>query len=99
MTALPGFAITAAGAFLSLMLVLALLIVGLAICGWVCVCRTDALVKHARKQYEEHPFIRLFPFSGLVMKSWYPTYLRCSGVFVWIWDAVLIYLVWGRRPR
>jgi len=99
MTAPAMVATAAAGPPASFMVVLALLLVGLALTGWMCVFRTDMLVQRARAQYERHGLVRLYPFSGLVMKDWYPTYLRCSGVFVWTVDAVLIYLVWVRKPR
>jgi hypothetical protein len=78
--------------------VTAVVVAGLAICGWLCIYKTDALVEQQRRRYEKHGWIRAYPFSGMVMKSWYPTYLRCSGIFVWLWDLVLIYLLWVRKP-
>jgi hypothetical protein len=81
------------------MIVLFVLTIGLAICGWLCVFRTEALVEQQQKNYAKHGFVRAYPFSSMVLKSWYPTYLRCAGVFAWVWDAVIIYLVWIRKPR
>jgi hypothetical protein len=78
--------------------VMFILAVGLAVCGWLCVYKTDVLVRRQRRRYEEHWWIRAYPFSSMVMKSWYPTYLRCAGVLVWIWDLAIVYLVWFRKP-
>ena len=75
---------------------MAALVAGLAIVGWLCIYKTDALVERARRRYEKHWFVRAYPFSRMVMQDWYPTYLRCSGVLIWVWALVLIYLVWVR---
>ena len=74
------------------------LVVGLAITGWLCFYKADALAARQRRQYEKYAFVRLNPFSSMVTKSWYPTYLRVSGVLIWLWDITLVYLIWFRKP-
>jgi hypothetical protein len=71
---------------------------GLAICGWLCLYKTDVLVSRQRRRYENHWWIRAYPFSSMVMKSWYPAYLRYSGLALWLWDLYLVYLLWFRKP-
>ena len=77
---------------------MAIVVAGLAISGWLCVYKTDMLVERQRRRYEKHPWVRMYPFSSMVMKSWYPTYLRYSGLALWVWCFALIYLVWIRKP-
>ena len=79
-------------------LVLLALTGGLAICGWLCMYRTDALVERQRRRYEKSEWVRAYPFSSMVMKDWYPTYLRGSGLLIWLSDIFLIYFFWFRKP-
>ena len=74
------------------------LVAGLAVCGWLCIYRTDVLVSRQRRRYEQHWWVRAYPLSVMVMKPWYPFYLRFSGVLIWIWDGVIVYLIWFRKP-
>lgn len=74
------------------------MVVALAVTGWFCIYKTDVLVRMQRKQYDKYAFVRCNPFARMVNKSWYPRYLVASGVFIWLWDIVLIYLVWFHRP-
>jgi len=74
------------------------LVTALAVVGWICIYKTDALVTRQRRQYEKYAFVRFNPFAGMVTKSWYPAYLRVSGVCIWLWDITLIYLFWFRKP-
>ena len=78
--------------------VMLVLVGGLAVTGWICIYKTDALVRMHRRQYEKYAMVRLNPFSRMVTKSWYPTYLFASGVAIWLWDIALIYLFWFRKP-
>ena len=78
-----------------IMLALAL---GLAFAGWNCIYKTDYLVKTHRNQFQSVTGVRFYPFARLVMKPWYPSYLRGCGIAIWLWDVVLIYLVWFRKP-
>ena len=71
---------------------------GLAVTGWICIYKTDVLVRMHRRQYEKYSIVRLNPFAGMVTRSWYPGYLRASGVLIWLWDIALIYLIWFRKP-
>ena len=35
--------------------------------------------------------------SNMVLKPWYPTYIRGAGIFIWVSELLLIYLVWSRN--
>jgi hypothetical protein len=72
---------------------LAVVSLGFAVCGWLCVFKTDMLVERGRKNYEERKFVRAFTRSSMVLKPWYPTYIRCAGVFIWLWAIAIIYAV------
>jgi hypothetical protein len=72
---------------------LVILSLGFAVCGWLCVFRTNMLVTWGRRPYEKSKFVRAYPFSNIVMKPWYPTYIRCAGIFIWLWALAVIYLV------
>ena len=78
----------------------AVLVLGFAVCGWLCLFKTNMLVVWVRKNYEKSPkFIQAYPFSNLVLKPWYPTYIRCAGIFIWLWALGLTYLVVFHRFR
>jgi hypothetical protein len=48
------------------------------------------VVGWGRRNYEKHKIVQWYPFSNLVLKPWYPLYIRCAGVFIWIWDLAVI---------
>ena len=75
------------------------LVLGLAACGWLCVFKTDMLVRWARQNYQKSKFVQAYPFSYLVLKPWYPAYIRFSGIFIWLWALVIAYLVFFRNFR
>jgi hypothetical protein len=66
---------------------------GFAVCGWLCVFKTSAVVGFGRKNYEKNKFVRSYPFSNMVIKPWYPIFIRCAGVFIWFWALAIIYTV------
>ena len=78
--------------------VMGALVVGLAITGWLCIYKAEALAERQRKQFEKYGIVRFNPFAAIVTKSWYPTYLRVSGALIWLWDILLVYLIWFRKP-
>jgi hypothetical protein len=51
------------------------------------------VVGWGQKNYEKSKFVQSYPFSNMVLKPWYPTYIRCAGVFIWLWDLAIIYAV------
>jgi len=61
-------------------------ILGLAVCGWLCIFRTNTLVTWVRKDAKP-------PFSSIPMKPQYSTYIRCVGAFILLWAIALIYAV------
>jgi hypothetical protein len=66
-------------------------ILGLVVCGWLCIFRTNMLVTWGRKNANTK--FAWSPFSSIPMKPQYPTYIRCLGTFLWLWAIVLIYEV------
>lgn len=60
------------------------------ITGWLCVFRTNILVSWAQNNYRKNKIVRWRPGSGIVFKSWYPTYLRCMGVYLWAFGALIV---------
>ena len=78
-----------------------LAIVALAALGWACLFRTNVIVEWVRRDYRRsNRFVQAWPFSNLVLKSWYPTYLRSMGICFWIFDSLLIYGIFflGKLP-
>ncbi len=58
---------------------------------------TNAAVKFARRHnYAESKFLQRHPFSSIASKSWYPVYLRCQGIWMWLVIVVLLYLVFRK---
>jgi hypothetical protein len=73
---------------------LVVLSLGFAVVGWFCIFRTSVLVERARKNYTKgNRFVQAYPFSNLVLKPYYPVYIRCAGIFIWLWSLVVDYLV------
>jgi hypothetical protein len=68
-------------------------------CGALCIFRTSMLVGWAQKNYTKSKFVQAYPFSGMVMKPWYPTYIRAAGIFIWLWALAIDYLVLFRGFR
>jgi hypothetical protein len=47
----------------------------------LCALRPEAVASYLRRRYlRSGKFVQNWPFSGIVMKSWYPRYLRIMGV-------------------
>lgn len=67
--------------------------------AWLCIFRTDMLVKWQRKGYENSSFVRAYSFSGMVLKPWYPTYIRIWGVVIILFTVAIDYLVLTQPPR
>ena len=79
-------------------LVSVVIIVALAALGWKCVFRTHAMVEWARKRYHRSSkFVQGWPFSNIVLKPWYPKYLRSIGIFIWLSDLLVIVAVFFPR--
>jgi hypothetical protein len=60
------------------------------VAGWFCVFRTSTLVSWAQSNYRNSKIARWWPGSGLVLKSWYPTYLRCMGIYAWAFGLFIL---------
>jgi hypothetical protein len=72
---------------------------GFAVCGWLFVFKTSMMVGWGRKNYEKSKFMQSRSFSSMVLKPSYPTYIRCAGIFIWLWDLGIIYIVLTRKLR
>ena len=62
------------------------------ICGGLCIFKARMLVGWAQRNTKSK-LVQAYPFSGMVMKPWYPAYIRGAGVFVWLWALAIDYLV------
>ena len=60
------------------------------LCGWFCLFRTETIAGWLRANCNKRRLVRAYPFSSLVLKPWYPTYLRCMGVFIWLFAVVFV---------
>jgi hypothetical protein len=47
-----------------------------------------------RQHNRSNKFVQNLPFSKLIFKPWYPTYLRFMGVFVWMFAVFFGYVVY-----
>ena len=72
------------------LLLLGLTVVALVALGYACLFRTTVLVDWARRRYQRSSrIVQAWPFSNLVLKPWYPTYLRGMGVYALL-TAILV---------
>jgi hypothetical protein len=67
--------------------------------AWLCIYKTNVLVKWQQKNYENRAFVRAYPLSSIVMKPWYPMYVRFSGIVILMFTIVIDYLVLTQQPR
>ena len=72
------------------LLLVGLAVIALVVLGCACLFRTTALVEWARTHHQRSRIIQAWPFSNLVLKSWYPIYLRGMGIY-----ALLIAILVG----
>ena len=49
---------------------------GFYLCGALCIFGTSMLVGWAQRNYTKSKFVQAYPISGMVMKPWYPIYIR-----------------------
>ena len=61
--------------------------------GSLCIFKTKLLVAWGERSYAKSKFVRSYPLSSMVTKPWYPVYIRCAGVFIWLWALTIDYLV------
>ena len=71
---------------------LAVISVAFYVCGGLCLFKTKMLVAWGQKNYAKSKLVQSYPFSGMVTKSWYPVYIRCAGVFIWLGVLTIDYL-------
>ncbi len=62
-------------------------------CGWLCIFRTSMLVNWGRTNHAKSKLVQAYPFSSLVLKPWYPVYIRCAGIFIWVFDLAFLVLL------
>jgi hypothetical protein len=59
--------------------------------GWAALFKTGAVVEFARRDYRNSgKLVQNWPFANMVLKEWFPIYLRGMGVFAWLIAAILI---------
>ena len=55
--------------------------IGLAVVCALCVAMPDKIAHHIRNRHLRSPkWAKKWPFTSIVMKAWYPTYLRVVGL-------------------
>jgi uncharacterized membrane protein len=63
----------------------------LAVFGILCAAKPDKMADYARRRHlRSSRFIQKWPFAGMVMESWIPTYIRFMGLFVVAVGVMLI---------
>jgi hypothetical protein len=62
------------------------------VCGGLCIFKTKMLVAWGQKSSAKTKLVQSYPFSSVVTKSWYPMYIKCAGVFIWLWAVAIDYL-------
>jgi hypothetical protein len=73
-------------------LFLGLVVIALVVLGCACLFRTTVLVEWARTRYQRSSrIVQAWPFSNLVLKPWYPTYLRGMGVYALLIAILVVY--------
>lgn len=61
--------------------------------GWLCIFKTNMLANRGRVTYGKSKLIHSLPSSKIVRSPRYPAYIRCAGVFIWLWALAFDYLV------
>jgi hypothetical protein len=69
------------------------------VCGWFCIFRPTMLVNMGQKNYARSKLARSAPNSNMVFKPWYPTLIRCAGIFIWLWAAAFDFVAFKARFR
>jgi hypothetical protein len=67
---------------------------GFAVCGSLCVFKTNMLVAWGRKNYVVRKFYSTWPFPDMIMKPWYPTFLRFFGIMLWVNAVICLINLW-----
>jgi hypothetical protein len=52
-------------------------------CGWLLTFRTSTVVRRAYSKYR----------CNFFLKPWYSIFMRCIGIFIWVWTALIDYVV------
>lgn len=66
--------------------------------GWRYLFQTDKVVADAQARQQKKKLTQASLNAAMAMKSWYPTYVRCAGVVLWVFDLFLIYTLWIWKP-
>ena len=61
--------------------------------AWFLIFRPNLLARKVResiekRNLEDNPLARY-----MICQSWYPTFLRCAGVFIWLWATAFVSIV------
>ncbi len=69
-------------------------VVALALFGGFALLNPDRLQSYFRGLFERQGLIRMWPFSGLVLRPWYVVWLRVGGLLVSVFAAMGAYAIW-----
>jgi len=67
----------------------------LATLGTFCIARPGIFVHWAQNNYRRSRLIQAYPFSNLVFRPWFPTYLRFMGLVVWAFVLLSVMVLTG----
>jgi len=68
--------------------------IGLAVLCALCVAMPDKIASYMRDRHLRSPkWIQKWPFASIVMKAWYPIYLRVVGLGGFIFTLVWLNMV------
>lgn len=74
------------------LLFLGLVVIALVVLSCACLFRTTALVEWVRKDYlRSSRVVQAWPFSNLVLKPWFPIYLRMMGIYALLIAILVAY--------
>jgi hypothetical protein len=74
------------------LLFLALVVIALVVLGCSCLFKTTALVEWTRMRYQRSSrLVQAWPFSNLVLRPWFPIYLRWMGVYALLIAIIVAY--------
>ena len=72
----------------------------LAVLCTLCVAKPDEIADYARRRYlRSSKLIQKWPFSNIVMKPWYPAYLRIIGLSGWAVVFIWFYAIVNRLSK
>jgi hypothetical protein len=68
--------------------------------GAFCIFKPESMQAWFQKRYNtSNKFVQNYPFAKMILKPWYPTYLRFMGVWAWMCALFFAYAVFSALAR